>query len=71
MRGYQQEIHELEARLAEFNKRFAEPGYFQTKPWEEIAAAEKGKAAAQAELERKFEEWQGLSSQFDGQGAAS
>jgi ABC-type multidrug transport system ATPase subunit len=67
----EREIQELEARLAEFNMRFAEPGYFETKPWEDVAAAEKGKAAAQADLERKFEEWQGLSSQLDGQGAAS
>ena len=51
--------------MAGFDARFAEPGFFENTPWEDVARSEREKAACQAELEAKLAEWEAASTQLD------
>ncbi len=67
----EREVQQLEGKLAGFDARFAEPGYFENTPWEEVAHAEREKAACQAELETKLADWEAASTDLDAMTVAS
>ncbi|MCH8884294.1 MAG: ATP-binding cassette domain-containing protein, partial [SAR324 cluster bacterium] len=67
----EREVQQLEGKLAGFDARFAEPGYFENTPWEEVAHAEREKAACQAELEAKLADWEAASTDLDAMTVAS
>jgi ATPase subunit of ABC transporter with duplicated ATPase domains len=53
-------IEAAEARIAEIDATFCEPGYFERTPKSETAALERERARLQAEVERLVEEWGAL-----------
>jgi energy-coupling factor transporter ATP-binding protein EcfA2 len=51
-------LEEVEARIPAIDATFAEPGYFDRAPEEEVRALEEERAALQAEAARLMEEWE-------------
>jgi ABC-type multidrug transport system ATPase subunit len=67
----EKEIQRLERRIAEADRYFAAPGYYERTPWEEVARVERDRAACQAELDMKMAEWETLAARLDALGEAS
>ena len=58
-------IATLEQALAQFDRRFAEPAYFQTTPWDEVQTEQKKRDETQAALDATVSEWAGLAGQLE------
>jgi ATPase subunit of ABC transporter with duplicated ATPase domains len=58
-------ISTLEQALAGFDRRFAEPAYFQSTPWEKVQAEQRQRKEAQAALDATVSEWTSLAGQLE------
>jgi ABC-type multidrug transport system ATPase subunit len=71
------QVHQVEGRiagleetLAGFDKRFAQPEYFQATPWDQVQAAQRQRKEAQSALDATLAEWTRLAGELEAHGEA-
>ena len=64
-------LEAAEARIADVDRTFAEPGYFERSPRNEIAALEAERASLQEEVARLLEAWEAVEREIAAVGEAS